>query len=158
MSERWWRRKRRFDFGFGDFFEEADMMEKMMDDMIQRAFGNSMEKEKTQRDYLDQFRSSHSDRNVGAQIKEEYEPLVDVFVDTVDVVVVAELLGVGKDYIEVNAAENKVTICVNSSKSHYYKEITLPAKVDPKSLATSYRNGVLEVRLKKQIGERLFIR
>jgi len=126
-----------------------------MDDMIRQAFGSRKEKEKTQRNGPYQFRGLHPSRSIGSQVGAEYEPLVDVFTGDSEVVVVAELLGVGKDYIEVNATNEKLRLWVNSPKSRYYKELTLPARVDPKTLATFYRNGVLEVRLRKQIGERL---
>ncbi|MEM1682557.1 MAG: Hsp20/alpha crystallin family protein [Sulfolobales archaeon] len=35
----------------------------------------------------------------------------------------------------------------------YYKEVELPAKVDPDTSRATYKNGVLEVKLKK-IGKR----
>ncbi|MBS7613189.1 Hsp20/alpha crystallin family protein [Candidatus Bathyarchaeota archaeon] len=35
-------------------------------------------------------------------------------------------------------------------KRKYYKEIELPEKVDPKKAKSTYKNGVLEVRLPKK--------
>jgi len=158
LSERWWRRRRRFDPWSGDFFEEADKMEKIMDDMIRQAFGSPAEREKARRSYAHQFGDFHSLRSGGSQIRVEYEPLVDVFVEETRVVIVAELPGVSKDYIEVNATEEAVTICVDSPQRRYHRELNLPVKVDPKSSAASYKNGVLEVRLKKLVDERLLIK
>ncbi|MDH5634457.1 MAG: Hsp20/alpha crystallin family protein, partial [Candidatus Bathyarchaeota archaeon] len=94
----------------------------------------------------------------GSEINEEYEPLVDVFSEDAIVMVIAELPGVEKDSIEVYATEDKLTISVDSPKRKYYKELHLPAKVDPKSSATSYKNGVLAVHLKKLVEERLLIK
>jgi len=159
LSERWWRRRKRYNNPwFGNFFEEADHMERMMDDMLRQALGNPAEREKVRRRYINQFGDFHSTHRDGSQTCEEYEPLIDVFVEEIDVIVVAELLGINKDSIEINATEDTLTITVKSPKHSYYKELNLPAKVDQKSSAASYRNGVLEVRLKKLIGERLLLR
>jgi len=158
LSERWWRRRRRFDPWSGDFFEEADKMDKIMDDVIREAFGNPAEREKARRRYVYHFGDSHPTYSGGSQISEEYEPLVDVFTDETSVVIVAQLPCVHKDHIKVHATEDKVTISMDSPEHSYYKELNLPTRVDPKSSTTSCKNGVLEVRLKKLVGERLFIR
>jgi len=158
LSERWWRRRRRFSPWFGDFFEDADKMEKMMDSMIGQSFGSHAEREKARRRYVYQFGDFRPNHSSDSQVNEEYEPLIDVFVDETSVVVVAELRGIDKESIEVDATEDKVTISVDSFKRKYYRELNLPARVDPKSSATSYKNGVLEVRLKKLVDERLFIK
>jgi len=158
LSEPWWRRRRRFDPWLGDFFEEADKMEKMMDDVIRRAFGSPAEREKARRRYVNHFGNFPSTHSGGSQITEEYEPLVDVLVDETGVVVVAELPGVEKEFFQINATEDKLTISVNTPKRSYYRELSLPAKVDPKSSAASYKNGVLEVRLKKLVDERLLVK
>jgi HSP20 family protein len=84
-------------------------------------------------------------------IVEEREPLVDVFESENEVSVVAELPGVEKDKIDVKVTEDGKTLIINASneKRKYYKEIELPARVDPSSAKASYKNGVLEVKLKK---------
>jgi len=158
LSERWWRRRRRFDPWFGDLFEEADKMERIMDDMIHQAFGSLPEKEKARRRYAHHFGDFPLTHSGGSQITEEYEPLVDVFVEETSVVVIAELPGVEKEFIQINATEDKLTISVNTPKRSYYRELNLPAKVDPKSSAASHKNGVLEVRLKKLVDEKLLIK
>jgi HSP20 family molecular chaperone IbpA len=144
LSERWWRRRRRLDPWFGYAFEEADKMERIMGNMIRQAFGSPAEREKARRRYV--------------QINEEYEPLVDLFVDEANVVIVAELPGIDKESIEVDTTEDKVTISVDSLKSKFFRELTLPARIDPRSSIASYKNGVLEVHLKKIADRRLFIK
>lgn len=144
MGERWWRRRRRFDPWLGDLSEEGDRMERIMDNMIRQAFVSPAEREKARRHYV--------------QINEECEPLIDLFVDETNVVIVAELRGVDRDTIEVDAKEDKVAISVDSPRNKFYRELPLPARVEPKSSIASYRNGVLEVRLNKIVERRLFIR
>ncbi len=98
----------------------------------------------------------------GPQIREEREPLVDMMEEEKDVVVVAELPGVEKDDISLYITEDRLTISVDTPKRKYHRELTLPARVDSKSARASYKNGVLEVRLRKLMeksvkGERLFM-
>jgi len=88
----------------------------------------------------------------GLEVKEVREPLVDVIEEEDKIRVVAEIPGVEKSDINLYATENTLTIKVDTPKRKYYKEISLPAKVDPKSSKSTYKNGVLEVDLKK-VGE-----
>jgi HSP20 family protein len=83
------------------------------------------------------------------RISDIIEPLIDVIEHEDEILVVAELPGVDKDKIKIKVTENKVTISAENDRK-YYKEVTLPAEVDPKSAKASYRNGVLEVKLKKK--------
>ena len=83
-------------------------------------------------------------------MREQREPLLDVLEEEDEVLVVAELLGVAENDINIHASENKITISVDKPQKFYRRELDLPAAVDPKTIKTSYKNGVLEVRLKKQ--------
>jgi HSP20 family protein len=95
-------------------------------------------------------------------LKEEREPLVDMLESDRDLHVVAELPGVEKEDIRLYATEKTLTISVKAKERKYHKEFELPVKVDPKSTKSSYRNGVLEVTLrrieeKKSKGEQIKI-
>ena len=99
---------------------------------------------------------------LGPRVREEREPLVDVMEEERDVVIVAELPGVEKDDINLRTTEEHLTISVATSQRKYHKELALPARVDPGSARSSYKNGVLEVRLRKLVeegftGERVFV-
>lgn len=84
-------------------------------------------------------------------IMEEREPLVDVFESNEEITVAIEMPGVEKDKIDVRVSEDGKQLIVSASDTNrrYHKEIDLPAKVDPQSAKASYKNGVLEVKLKK---------
>jgi len=86
----------------------------------------------------------------GPQIREEREPLVDVYSANEEIKVLAELPGVEKKDIQLHGTEETLTISVDTAERKYYKEVKLPAKVDPKKAKTSYKNGVLEVTLPKK--------
>ncbi|KYH37741.1 MAG: heat shock protein Hsp20 [Candidatus Bathyarchaeota archaeon B24] len=83
-------------------------------------------------------------------ISERREPLVDVMSTDGEVKVIAELPGVEKKDIRLFGTEDTLTISVDTPERKYYKEIQLPAKVDPKKAKSSYKNGVLEVVLPKK--------
>lgn len=81
-------------------------------------------------------------------ISEEIEPLVDVYEEDDTITVVAEIPGVEKEKIRVRTEGKKLYIEASNGKK-YYKEVELPAEVDPKTSKASYKNGVLEIKLKK---------
>ena len=81
--------------------------------------------------------------------KDAREPLVDVINEAEQIRVLAELPGVEKSDIKTTIAEDSLTIRVESQTRKYYKEVKLPANVDPDSSKASYNNGVLEVTLRK---------
>jgi len=135
----------------------------MTDEIMRKAFETTSERAKVRRPYVYGFSMSvgpdgkpviREFGNVqpsrrGPKIRREREPLVDVIEEDKAVVIVAELPGVEKDDISLHAIEDHLTVSVNTPNRKYRKELTLPARVDPKSACASYKNGVLEVRLKK---------
>jgi len=82
-------------------------------------------------------------------VKEEREPLIDVMTTNGEVKVIAELPGVEKEDIKLHGTEDSLTISVDTPKRKYFKEIPLPAKINPKAAKTVYKNGVLEVTVPK---------
>jgi len=166
ISEDWWKRRRRRHPWF-DIFGEFDRLSEMMDEMMRKAFETPHMGTKTQGPYVYGFSMSVGPNgkpvirefgNVrgsrfGPEVREEREPLVDTLEEEKEVVVVAELPGVEKDDINLHTTGDRLTISVNTPQRKYHKELSLPARVDYKSARASYKNGVLEVRLKK-IGEK----
>jgi len=91
-------------------------------------------------------------------IREESEPLVDVFECGDEFFIVAEVPGVNKDDIQIRPKEDSVTISVDTPQRGYYKELALTLRIDPKSMMTSCKNGVLELHLKKAASERVLVK
>ncbi len=77
--------------------------------------------------------------------KQEREPLVDTVIEDKNVKIVAELPGVERSDINLEATEKSLTITVDTDQRKYYKQLDLPADVDPDSSKASFKNGVLEV-------------
>ena len=91
--------------------------------------------------------------NVKPPIVEEAgyrEPFVDVVVDDKanEVKVIAEIPGVSKEKIDVEATEKVVRIRAENDERKYRTQVELPVEVDPRSARARYNNGILEVTLK----------
>lgn len=84
----------------------------------------------------------------GPEVAEVREPLVDVFDEAKEIIVVAELPGVAEAEIDVDV-QGDILSLATTGEHRYAKEILLARAVDPTSLRKSYRNGILELRLKK---------
>jgi HSP20 family protein len=84
----------------------------------------------------------------GPTVDEIREPLVDVFDEGPEILVVAELPGVGEEEIHVDVRDDILALETTGDR-RYAKEILLSQVVDPASLQKTYKNGILELRLKK---------
>lgn len=95
----------------------------------------------------------------------EVSPSVDIFEDKDEVVVKAELPGMGKEDIDVNITENTLTISGEKKKEEkverkdYYhlersygsfsRSFHLPSDIQTDKAKATFKNGVLEIRMPK---------
>ncbi len=84
----------------------------------------------------------------GPVVADVREPLVDLFDEGEELVVVAELPGVAEGQVQVELHDDILSVSTTGER-RYAKEILLSDPVDPASLRQSYTNGILELRLKK---------
>lgn len=96
-------------------------------------------------------RTERTERPKGPMVEETREPLVDIFDEGEFVRLVTELPGVAESEISCELQGNDVIQIATKGKKKYAKEILLSSMVDPASLAKSYTNGILEVKLKKSV-------
>lgn len=96
---------------------------------------------------------------------EAREPYTDIMETTDSVIVTAELPGVKKEDISINAAEESIEISAEIKREakveekgfyrrergydRYYRAYSLPARVKPDEAKATYKNGVLEIVLPK---------
>ncbi len=85
------------------------------------------------------------------EVREKREPMVELSEEEGFMVVIAEMPGVTREDIQLTLKPRSLTISAKSTSSQreYYKEIEIPKTVDPNYAKARYKNGVLEVRLKK---------
>lgn len=85
----------------------------------------------------------------GPKVEEEREPIIDVFDETEEIKVYAEMPGVSKEDIKLDLKEDILDISARSGDRKYHKEVLLPAKLKAENMTSSYTNGMLEIRIKK---------
>jgi HSP20 family protein len=80
----------------------------------------------------------------------EREPLVDVSSTDKEVKIVAEMPGISKQNIRIDAYENYVEIKSDDPNRKYHKTIEVPEDIDLESASSNYNNGILEITFKKK--------
>ncbi len=73
------------------------------------------------------------------------EIFTDIFDAGSEIMIVMEIPGVGKDQIDLQATSRELEITVGKNT----KSIALPNLVDENSAKARFKNGILEIRLKK---------
>ncbi len=84
----------------------------------------------------------------GPEVAEVREPLVDLFDEEGEILVVIELPGVAEEEIHVEIHDDVLSL-ETSGQRKYAKEVLLPSTVQAESLRQTYRNGILELRMAK---------
>ncbi|RXA19779.1 Hsp20/alpha crystallin family protein [Methanosarcina sp. MSH10X1] len=77
------------------------------------------------------------------------KPLIDVLEAEETVHVIAEIPGIEKENIRLNATDLILDIETIDGNPKYSERVELPVKVDPQSAKATYKNGVLEVTFKR---------
>lgn len=159
------RRRRRFldedDFFSSDFgFDEFRRIQEQIDKLMAKAMKAETEGEPRSFVYGFSIKTGPDGKPIieefgnvprkGREIDlDEVEPLVDVIEEEDVIKVIAEVPGVEKDDINIEASPLEVTIKVDTPKRKYFKEVSLPAEVKTDDTQASYKNGILEITLKK---------
>lgn len=79
----------------------------------------------------------------------ERRPLVDVFDTDKTVQVVAEMPGIEKQDVELDVEGRQLEIKAAHGDRKYHELVDLPCDVDIDTSKASYKNGVLDITLKK---------
>ncbi len=75
--------------------------------------------------------------------------MVDVFEEDDQVLVLAELPGIGKDDVRVDLKDDVLTIEAERGDKKYRKEVLLPCPVSKERMQVACNNGVLEIKCPK---------
>jgi HSP20 family molecular chaperone IbpA len=97
-------------------------------------------------------RSSQSFRTPKSFSKRKFadpKPLIDIFQENNWITIVAEIAGFNKESFKINVKDQKITLSAKSKERRYYKSLNLPKVVIPSDIHTNFKNGVLEIKLKK---------
>lgn len=137
---------------FNEFEKEMEQMNDLVNRMMQsmgkepQVYGFSMQIGPDGIPHVERFGNVSpvgKDRDVR-------EPFTSALIDekNKEFNITAEMPGISKEDIELNATEKEVVIKADSNARKYYKFIKTPVPVDPDSAAAKYNNGVLEVTFK----------
>ena len=80
---------------------------------------------------------------------QEPKPLIDIFQENNFITIVAEIAGFSKDSFKIHVKDQRITLSAKSKDRRYYKSLNLPKVVIPDVMYTKFKNGVLEIKLKK---------
>lgn len=85
----------------------------------------------------------------GAKVEEEREPITDIFDEKKEIRVYAEMPGVNENDIRVDLKGDILNISAKNGDRQYRKEVLLPATGKNKGFTSSFKNGILEIKIQK---------
>ena len=88
-------------------------------------------------------------KNFAERNIQEPKPLIDIFQENNFITIVAEIAGFNKDTLKIHVKNQKIILSAKSKDRRYYKSLNLPKLVIPDVMYTKFKNGVLEIKLKK---------
>ncbi|MBL7183772.1 MAG: Hsp20/alpha crystallin family protein, partial [Anaerolineae bacterium] len=89
----------------------------------------------------------------GPVVDEVREPLVDVFDEDDVLLVIAELPGVEEKDVQIEVHDGLLKLSTTIKGRRYAKELQLSCPVEESTMESAYKNGVLEIRLRKSEAE-----
>ena len=95
--------------------------------------------------------SFRPNKNFSERKFQEQKPLIDIFQESNFITVVAEITGFNKDTLKIHVKDQKITLSAKSKDRRYYKSLNLPKVVIPDVMYTKFKNGVVEIKLKKAV-------
>jgi HSP20 family protein len=149
MAER--KRREPFDM-FRDFDEMFnEMLQEMESGNIQQEgpffYGFSMNQRPGEEPEVREFGNIRPGKDT-VEIGER-KPLIDVFDTDGTIQIVAEMPGIEKSDVELSVDGRNLEIHAARGDRRYNETVELPADVDEDSAKATYKNGVLEVTLRK---------
>ena len=97
--------------------------------------------------YPQHYRSS---QNYARRKWKEPKPLIDIFQEKKWITIVAEIAGFNKETLKISVKDQKITLSAKAKNRRYYKSLNLPKVVVPNAVHTTFKNGVLEIKLQKK--------
>jgi HSP20 family molecular chaperone IbpA len=88
-------------------------------------------------------------KNYDKRAWKEPKPLIDIFQENSWITIIAQIAGFNKETLKIEVKDQKLTLSAKAKDRKYYKSLNLPKVVIPNVMYTTYKNGVLEIKLKK---------
>lgn len=169
MNERGKKSTKGIEFSFGSMFKELgslfDLVSKMAEEgkdeysrtgeiealggKAKGVYGFSIKMGLGGKPVIEQFGNVRASED-GAIVAEVREPLVDVLDEGDYLVVIAEIPGVEGDDIRIEVKGDILELMAEANDKKYSKEVLLSSPVDADTMESSYKNGILEIKLMKK--------
>lgn len=99
---------------------------------------------------VEPFGNIKQDKQTGrAVVQEVREPVIDLFDETDQIILIAEMPGVTVDEVMAEVADDILTLRAGKGERSYYKEVMLPARCNSGIISITCNNGVVEIRCAK---------
>lgn len=103
---------------------------------------------------VEPFGNIRADKESGrVVVKEIREPMTDLFDEQDHVLIVAELPGIMQEDVRLELHEDILALAAERGEKKYRKEVLLPASFSPDKMSFTCRNGILEIRLNKEVAK-----
>jgi len=132
----------------GEIKKEGDIDLSHLKDGMKGVFGFSIKTAAGGKPIVEPF-GNVKKTPTGPTVDEEREPIIDVFDEEKEIIVMAEMPGISEGDLKLDLKGDVLDISAQSKNRKYHKEILLPSKVMPETLITNYKNGILEVKINK---------
>ncbi|RLG59756.1 hypothetical protein DRN86_03750 [Candidatus Geothermarchaeota archaeon] len=77
------------------------------------------------------------------------EPMTETYHENGEEIILMELPGAEEKSIKLKVSENCLEVTAKGENRSYYKKLILEEPICMKNIKTSYKNGILEIRIKK---------
>jgi HSP20 family protein len=147
---------------FGSFDDELAEMRERMDrifdsfmrnelgpDRAPLVYGFSVQTGQDGEPVMQEFSNAPAPPKIRESEPEGREPLIDVIESGDMIKVIVELPGVRKEDIKIDAHERLLEIDVDNESKQFHERVELPCDVLKNSVKASYKNGVLEISMKR---------
>lgn len=91
---------------------------------------------------------THTDK--GPVVEEVREPLVDIFDEKGEILLIVEIPGADEDKVKIEIEGDILNLSAEGKDRKYAKEILLKSQVQKEGMKHTFKNGVLEIHLQKQ--------
>jgi HSP20 family protein len=116
---------------------------------LKAVYGFSVKVGGAGRPTVESFGNVRDQEGKGPVVDDVREPMVDTFDEGDFLLVVAEMPGVNEADITYDIQQDIVIIVGQTGERKYHKEVLLPSAVEAEKSSSSYKNGILELKLWK---------
>jgi HSP20 family protein len=145
-----------------DFMRIVEEMEKVIEELMKTSFNNmepgrfltkgfSIRIDSNGKPRIETFGNKTGDQSGKEPTVSFIEPLADVIEKENEITITVEIPGVERKDINLRTTKRMIEIDVSSKNRKYHKVIDLPSEIVPNSTKATYKNGVLDIVLKKRV-------